>query len=86
MASSCALCKKEKPLQISHIMPSFVGKWLKESSATGFMRELRAPNERIQDVWKTQLLCRDCEQLLSGFETYFAKEISIPTLKEKISL
>jgi hypothetical protein len=83
MANSCALCKKDKPLQISHIVPSFAGKWLKESSATGFMRELRAPNERIQDVWKTQLLCRDCEQLLSGFETYFAKEIFYPYLEGK---
>lgn len=62
-----------------------MGKWLKESSATGFMRELRAPNERIQDVWKTQLLCRDCEQLLSGFETYFAKEIFYPYLEGKES-
>lgn len=49
------------------------------------MRELRAPNERIQDVWKTQLLCRDCEQLLSGFETYFAKEIFYPYLEGKES-
>jgi hypothetical protein len=56
---------------------------LKESSATGFMCELRAPNERIQDVWKTQLLCRECEQLLSGFETYFAKEIFYPYLERK---
>ncbi|MGD6933028.1 MAG: hypothetical protein ACQCN5_02360 [Candidatus Bathyarchaeia archaeon] len=85
MVNSCALCKKEKPLQISHIVPSFVGKWLKESSATGFMRELRTPNERIQDVWKTHLLCRDCEQLLSGFETYFAKEIFYPYLEGKNS-
>jgi hypothetical protein len=47
------------------------------------MRELIAPNERIQDVWKTQLLCRDCEQLLSGFETYFAKEIFYPYVEGK---
>ena len=83
MVNSCALCKKEKPLQISHIVPSFVGKWLKESSATGFMCELRTPNERAQDVWKTQLLCSDCEHLFSGFETYFAKEMFYPYLKGK---
>ena len=82
MVNSCALCKEDKPLQNSHIVPSFVGKWLKESSATGFMRELKDPNARIQDLWKMQLLCRDCEQLLSGFETYFAKEIFYPYLKE----
>lgn len=83
MANLCALCRKDKPLQISHIVPSFVGKWLKDSSATGFMRELRAPSERTQDVWKTQLLCRECEQLLSGFETYFAKEIFYPYFEGK---
>jgi hypothetical protein len=78
---SCALCKQEKNLQTSHIVPSFVGKWLKETSATGFMRELREPNSRIQDVWKTQLLCGDCELLLSGVETYFAREIFYPFLE-----
>ena len=86
MAKSCALCKKEKSFQISHIVPSFAGKWLKESSATGFMRELIPPNERIQDVSKIQLLCRDCERLLSGLETYLAKQYSIRTMKEKISI
>jgi hypothetical protein len=83
MPNSCALCKKEKPLQISHIVPSFVGKWLKESSASGFMRELRAPNERIQDVWKTQLLCRDCKGITFRLETYLAKEIFYPYLEGK---
>jgi hypothetical protein len=78
--------KKKNPFQISHIVQSFAGKWLKESSATGFMRELRAPNERIQDVWKTQLLCRDCAQLLSGLKHTSPRKYSIHTLKEKISL
>ncbi len=80
---TCALCKSEKELQVSHIVPSFVGKWLKKTSATDFMRGLDDPNKRIQDVWKMPLLCRSCEQLFSGFEAYFAKEIFYPYLNKK---
>ena len=35
---TCALCGQQKDLRKSHIVPRFVGKWLKSTSATGFLR------------------------------------------------
>jgi hypothetical protein len=75
---TCALCKKNKELRLSHVIPSFVGKWLKETSATGLLRGLTDADKRLQDVGKTWLLCNDCEQRISALETYFANEVFYP--------
>jgi len=75
---SCALCSKKKELKMSHIVPSFVGKWMKASSATGHLRGTIKPDKRLQDLGRIPLLCKDCEQRLSALETYFANEIFYP--------
>jgi len=74
----CKLCKKSAELQLSHIVPKFVGKWIKKSSASGYFRNAVNPNLRIQDLYKENLLCKDCEEKFSSFETYFAEKIFYP--------
>lgn len=78
----CALCKKHRSLKRSHIIPKFVSKWLKETSATGFLRGVMKPEKRLQDLPKLPLLCGDCEQRFSKLESYFADRIFYPILNE----
>jgi hypothetical protein len=78
MPEVCRLCGRDKPLQDSHIVPAFVYKWLKETSATGFLRFGREPNRRVQDGHKRRWLCLDCEQRLSSWETQFASRFFHP--------
>jgi len=80
---SCALCKKKRPLRMSHVIPSFVGKWLKETSGTGLLRSIVNPDERVQDLRTLPLLCDECEERLSAFETYFAKNVFYPFFEGK---
>ena len=73
--STCALCLSDKPLAESHVIPSFVFKWLKDTSVTGFIRDVRHGNRRAQDGFKTPLLCFDCERMLSRIEGSFKTKI-----------
>jgi hypothetical protein len=75
MVGRCRLCLEERELQRSHIIPDFVGRWLKDSSATGFLRYSGSPNRRYQDTERLHLLCDACEQRLSVWERTFQREI-----------
>ncbi len=77
MIATCSLCLQKKELQASHVVPRFVGKYLKSTSATGFMTGTRA-EERVQDFPTLPLLCPECEQRFSKLEAYFANEIFFP--------
>jgi len=84
----CALCKKTSNLKKSHIVPKFVSTWIKKTSATGYMRGIKKPKKRMQDLPKFPLLCGDCEQLFSKLESYFASTFFHPILdnnKEEIA-
>ena len=67
-------------LKESHVIPSFVGRWLKRTSATGYLIavDTEGTAERSQDLYKTQLLCISCESILNQHETYFANQIFHP--------
>jgi hypothetical protein len=78
MFGLCRLCGEPGELQESHVIPSFVYKWLKETSATGFLRFSDAPNKRVQDGYKEYWLCLACEQRLNIWETQFATNIFHP--------
>lgn len=80
MISKCKLCQLNKELKDSHVISSFVGRWLKKTSATGYFIavDTEGTAERSQDLYKTQLLCNDCEGILNQFETYFANHIFHP--------
>ena len=79
----CQLCGFEKELKESHIVPSFVFKWLKRTSVTGKLRSGEIPNQRKQDGYKLFLLCGVCEKLFCKWEHCFAKNIFEPITKEK---
>ncbi len=75
---TCALCKLNKELCNSHLIPKFVSDWIKSTSATGYMRSTGTPNLRVQDSRKVKLLCKECEDLFSVHEKYFAETIFRP--------
>jgi hypothetical protein len=81
---TCRLCKKNTRLNNSHIIPSFIGKWLKETSITGFLRHSKEPNLRKQDLITMDLLCSECENIFSKYENYFAKTIFYPYVQEEL--
>ncbi len=78
MTGPCALCGQEADLHDSHIIPSFVLRWLKESSATGFLRFKPELNKRVQDGLRVPLLCSTCEQRFGRWEKRFAENIYAP--------
>lgn len=80
MHGICALCNNEANLKESHLIPKFVGKWLKRTSATGYLRDIDNINKRQQDIPKEYLLCHDCEILFSGWEKLFSEQIFLPYL------
>lgn len=82
MHGTCKLCKKEADLEISHFIPKFIGKWVKKTSITGFLRENNNINERAQDLAKDYWLCGECEDLFSTWETHFANKIFYPFVDE----
>lgn len=77
-APLCALCCTHGPLKVSHIIPAFVFRWLRETSSTGHIRAGDAPARRVQDGLKKRWLCGSCEALFSGLERRFANEMFNP--------
>lgn len=78
----CSLCSENKELHDSHIIPSFVITWLKNSSATGFLRTADNPNDRFQD-YHEKLLCSDCEQHFGTYEGWFGGNIFHPYQRDE---
>jgi hypothetical protein len=62
----------------SHIIPGFVFRWKKDTSATGRLRSSDSPQKRVQDGLKVPMLCGECEGLFNSFETPFASQIFYP--------
>jgi hypothetical protein len=75
---SCRLCGEKRRLRRSHVIPKFVVKWLKATSATGFVRQGVNRNKRSQDTQKVNLLCDECEGRFSRWEKQFAQKIFYP--------
>lgn len=82
MHGICKLCGSEGVLEESHFIPKFVGKWMKKTSITGFLREKNEVQKRAQDTAKEYWLCGSCEDKLSVWETNFANKIFYPFLNE----
>lgn len=79
----CALCRQNgKELQLSHIVPHLVGRYLMKTSP-GAIRRTDMPNKTVQDIEKHYLLCHDCEELFSANETWFANNIFLPYEENK---
>lgn len=73
----CALCRQNKELQLSHIVPHFVGRKMIKT-APGNIRITNEPNKVAQDIEKHYMLCHDCEELFSAKERWFASNIFNP--------
>jgi SEC-C motif-containing protein len=77
MQGICKLCRQQKELQYSHIVPAFAVRWLKATSLTGYLKSLKS-KVHLQDTKRVYLLCSDCEQLLARDEKAFCEQIFIP--------
>lgn len=75
---TCRLCSVEASLQLSHILPAFTYRWLRDSSGNGHLRTSAEPNLRVQDGLKRYWLCATCEELFSKSETAFAGQLFHP--------
>ena len=69
----CELCLQEKQLKRSHLISKLFFNFMKKNSPTGGIRDINIPNRRIQDGQKVPLLCHECEEKLSKYETFFSK-------------
>lgn len=74
----CKLCGSGSPLKESHIIPRFVGRWMKKTGLTPYLRFSGDIDKRSQDLGKMKLLCGDCENLFSPWESKFANAIFYP--------
>ena len=75
----CKLCGSSAPLRTSHIIPRFVGRWMKESSLTPYLRFAGDVDKRRQDLFVMELLCDDCGNHFSAWERKFANQIFHPS-------
>lgn len=80
---TCALCKNDRELRESHIVPKFVFRWMAKTSGTKYFRQAVTPNLRRQDGPKQKLLCSDCEALFSTYERWFAEHIFRPYIENR---
>ena len=78
MQGTCKLCKTETKLKESHFIPKFIGKWVKKTSITGYIRDNNAPHKRAQDIAKEYWLCGNCEGIFSNWEREFANKVFYP--------
>lgn len=72
------MCGEKKSIRQSHIIPKFVGEWIKRESGTGRLLGTDRDIDRRQDLHKMRLLCDCCEERFSKYETYFASKIFYP--------
>lgn len=79
----CALCHENKELELSHIVPKFVIRHLKKTSF-GAIRNMENPNMIVQDGEKHYMLCGDCEDLFSTYETKFANKFFYPYMNDSV--
>jgi hypothetical protein len=82
----CKLCGNHSKLVESHLIPKFIGKWVKNTSITGFIRLVHEAHKRAQDTAKEYLLCNDCEGLFSAWETKFANKVFFPFVDKNESV
>ena len=71
----CKYCGENKAIENSHIIPSFICAWVKETSPTKALRRTDNPNLRQQDGLKEPLLCKGCEVEFSTYENELKRTI-----------
>ena len=78
--NECPLCHQNLPPRESHIIPKLFGRELKKRSNSQTLIDGINPqkNPKPQDTSKEYLLCHQCEQLFSKWETRFRNKV-MPT-------
>ncbi len=79
ITEKCRLCGAKGPLKESHIIPRFIGKWMKSTSPTPYLRYGADKEKRQQDLFTIRLLCDSCEIVFSNWETRFASDVFHPS-------
>lgn len=74
----CLLCGKKPQQELSHIIPKFIVKRIKEECEGGMLRNGENPNIPRQDGPKCPMLCTDCEDMFCAWEKHFAETIYHP--------
>lgn len=83
----CALCLKEKPLRRSHVIPEFMfGPLYDEKHRFYGISNISTKSNRIfQKGLREKLLCHECEQRLSRYESYasdvFFRDVAIKPVR-----
>jgi hypothetical protein len=80
MVGACKLCGLDSKLELSHILPKFIFRWIIKTSATGRLRGMGNPNIPLQDGKKMHLLCSSCEDKFNKYETWFANKMFHPAI------
>lgn len=74
----CRLCGSANRLRNSHIIPKFIGRWMKDTGVSPYFRSADSIDRRLQDLPKMKLLCDSCENMFSAWESEFAKNVFYP--------
>lgn len=75
---TCYLCGAIGSLCRSHIIPKFVGDWLRQTGVTGRLRLSKTPDRLVEDLPWRYLLCAACEGRFNRFETEVCEELFLP--------
>jgi len=75
------LCNESKELVESHVISKMFYRWIKKTTKAKVPRFRSMEDEISQDGYKIYLLCSDCEQEFSRYETYFSSVVYQPTIK-----
>lgn len=82
LSDTCKLCKEEKKLLLSHIVPKWMYSFLKNESADkiliGNYPSINKDRVILQDGTKQYLLCSECEQFLGDAENYVKRLMYVP--------
>ena len=82
---NCYLCDSYCELQNSHVLPAFLFRWMRETSATGHIRFAETMNRRVQDGEKKRWLCSSCEGILGENERQFASKLFYPFVEDRLT-
>ena len=82
---NCYLCDTHCELQNSHILPAFLFRWMRDTSATGHIRFAETMNKRVQDGVKERWLCSSCEGILGESERQFANLLFYPFVEDRLT-
>ncbi len=72
---TCTYCHTAPTLKRSHVVPKFVGTYIKDNSPGGYMLNTWE-RTRQQDLHKGPYLCQQCDNnLFSDWESYFSRTV-----------